>query len=255
MRILWPMLFLITNTPAFAEEEWCLNAPYNDTSTADAVLLAEIYSNIAPVLLEIPLLNTMDKRNTPSICLADNLDGAVAYFDAEASKIMLRRGEPPEFLSGVLLHELRHFEQFSRGYCPSNDVSMQENARAVFAMEADASAVSLLAAWILKEDGHAETWVELANWKTQKDIAQRFAETMRRGAGTPKALSNAFSQWYASEERKKEYYTTSCSEYLDRQDFTKALPKYDLLPVDFFEKLCVLPGGLDYPCYGPRIEP
>jgi hypothetical protein len=43
----------------------------------------------------------------------------------------------------------------SGGFCPANALSPRDNARATYAMEADACAVSLLLAWLRRADGGA----------------------------------------------------------------------------------------------------
>ena len=152
---------------------------------------------------------------------------------------------------GVLLHEIRHLDQLRLGACPSDDLAMEEYARATFALEADASAISLLIAWDLKERGDPGVWSALSAWDSQSDIAARFAGEMATSGDAEIAVSTAFDQWYASDLRREQYYIMTCSAYLDRQDASKALPQYQLLPGDFYAGLCRLPDGRDYPCSEP----
>lgn len=245
------VILMLAAMPVQAEQVRCLEAPYIAATTPEQERLAELYADIAPALARLPELDVAQSPNAPALCFADTLDGAEGYYDAEGSRIVLRSGLSRALLAGILLHELRHLDQFTRGYCPSNDVSMQENAKAVFAMEADASAVSLMAAWMLGESGHPAIWDALANWQSQRDIADRFAAEMHQGGDMLAALKGAFDQWYSSEERTESYYLMSCADYLDRQDESKLLPNYRLLPENFFEDLCSLSGDLDYTCTEP----
>jgi len=233
---------------ASAQGANCLGPPYETPSSPDQELIAQIYAEIMPVLGTVLFSPQPSGDGTPTICLVKIADDAHGVFDATTKNVLLERGLSDGLLAGILLHELRHADQFNRGFCPSNDVSMEENARGVAAMEADASATSLMAAWELRQKGRPAAWNALALWDTQKDIAEAFSREMSRSGDTSLAVSAAFSQWYASEYRTESYYIASCSDYLDRQDTEHLLPSYDLLPGDFLDNLCTLPDGSVYPC-------
>ena len=68
------------------------------------------------------------------------------------------------------------------------------------------------------------------------------------------AVSAAFEQWFASETRQELYYGSVCSDYLDRQDANKALPRYQLIPAEYFTVLCKLPDGESYQCSKPKLK-
>ncbi len=148
----------------------------------------------------------------------------------------------------ILIHELRHLEQFDRGHCPSNDVSMRENARAVMATEADAMAITTLLAWDLRTIGHPGPWHTLIDWEQYGDIPQRFEAELAETGDLEAAVVAAFAQWYASDWRVNSYYFASCSDYLDRLDESHKLPRYDMLPDDYLTRLCRLPNGAPYAC-------
>ncbi|MBT8410374.1 MAG: hypothetical protein KJP02_01080, partial [Octadecabacter sp.] len=58
--------------------------------------------------------------------------------------------------------------------------------------------------------------------------------------------------WYMSDDRLNDYYIASCSDFLDRQDASKLLPRYQLVPDDFLDDLCRLPDGSRYRCLPPE---
>jgi hypothetical protein len=101
---------------------------------------------------------------------------------------------------------------------------------------------------MLKSDGQPDAWDALAEWPTQKDIAARFAAEMARTGDASGAVTAAFSEWYVSKSRVDRYYLSSCSDFLDRQDETKALPSYGMLRKNFLVDLCILPDSTGYTC-------
>ena len=251
MKMMVFAILLSLATQGLAGTDRCLEAPYDAPTNREQAQLAEIYQAIESVLALVTLVDMTSSQIALKLCFADVLDGAEGYFDPDEFQIVLRSGLADDLLSGILLHEIRHADQFLRGYCPTNDVSMKENARAVFAMEADATAISLLAAWKLKDDGHPEVWNALSTWHSQRDIADRFVLGIHEADDVMVALEGAFEQWYESDVRTAQYYLASCTDYLNRQDDSKILPSYRLLPGDFFEDLCTLPGEVRYTCAEP----
>jgi len=231
----------------------CLPPPFDAPESHDQNRLAKVYQTISPVLAIV--LDISNQQPAPALCLAEYLDGAEGYFDPDAYQIVLRSSLSDDFLSGLLLHEFRHVKHYWDGRCPANLLSMQENARSVLAMEADASAVSLMAAWQLRTQGNPDVWAALSTWQSQRDIADRLDREMHQTGDITRALEAAFDQWYRSETRTTQYYIASCSEYLDRQDNGKLLPSYRMLPGDFFNDLCTLPSGGRYSCAEPTPAP
>ena len=88
-----------------------------------------------------------------------------------------------------------------------------------------------------------------------KDMAASFAKTMRETGDAGLATTAAFYQWFGSDERQTRYYVSVCSEYLNRQDASHNLPRYELLEAGFYEKLCKLPDGSAYECSDPTPPP
>lgn len=205
-------------------------------------------AEIEPLLSAFPFLGEGLERHITELCLAEKLHTSRGYFEPETGRIVLDRGLAPGLRQAVLVHELRHAQQFATGDCPSPDLSMAENARAVFAMEADASAISLVVSWSLREVGRPEMWDALAAWPLQRDIAGAFEAEMTATGDPGAAASAAFAQWYEDDTRRDAYYVAICSGYLDEQDRTHRLPTYGALDRSFFADLCVLPDGRSYAC-------
>lgn len=252
MRSLALLFFVLPN---FAEAiEVCVDFPEIGANSNAPAELIQVYEEVAAGLERFPSLLATLEGQLPKLCLSSNMDNAHGYLDINQNRIYLSDQIPKAMQVGVLLHEIRHLEQSASGICPSDDLAMKEYARATFALEADASVVSLLVAWDMKENGNIEPWLALSAWPTQADIASKFASEMLASGDIPSAASAAFDQWYTSEVRREAYYVASCSGYLDRQDASKLLPRYQLLPADFLDDLCRLPDGSRYQCSPPKLE-
>ena len=255
MRVLLTLWLVLATGPTQALAAMhCLEPPYLSDGTAKQNELAEIHSEIVPVLNRYPSLDEALAAILPDFCLSSQKDDAYAFLDVENNRIVISEGLDSAMKIGVLLHELRHLWQFAHDACPSDAMGMKDYARAVFAIEADASAISLLMAWEMKDRGQGAVWGALAAWPTQSDIAARFAETMTASGNMKMAVISAFRQWYVSPTRRATYYASSCGQYLDRQDANHALPRYEPIPDGFFDRLCKLPDGTDYDCTVPDFR-
>lgn len=240
--------------PATAEEP-CIEPPFEDATSPAQNELLELRGKLLAALEEFPsLLKTLDDR-APDLCFLNTTHDAYGYLDVSENRIYVARSLASAMQLGILLHEVRHLDQLQLGACASDDLAMAEYARAVFALEADASAVSLLIAWSMKDRGDPSVWQSLSSSEPQSDIATRFATEMDDSGDVGMALSAAFDQWYEREDRRSRYYLSTCSAYLDRQDQSKAIPRYQLLPDSFFRDLCRMPDGREYACSEPDDAP
>ncbi|HKL54532.1 MAG: DUF6782 family putative metallopeptidase [Roseovarius sp.] len=224
----------------------CADYPY-----ASAPRIAALMAPLRPVLARLPSMRAALDFRQPEICLRLNLLDAHGYLDAQGTRLVLSAQINPALQRLILLHELRHLDQVVHGVCPPPDLSMQSNARAVMAMEADASAISLLAAWTLREWGDPSVWNAASDWPSQSDIADAFARNMEETRDPAAATAAAFARWFASDWRRESYYLAACDDYLTVQDRTKRLPRYRALSADFLETLCRMPGGQAYACALP----
>jgi hypothetical protein len=233
----------------------CLRAPWTATVTEDQRTIRALLDSLAPAFARHPSLAEGKDRLRPTFCLDDPNVETQGYLVIERVVIVLTRDLPEALQRGILLHELRHLDQVARGMCPAPTLSMRENARAVFAIEADASAVSLHVAWDLMQLGDSAPWEALAGWDSQADIAARYVEVMGETGNGATATAAAFRQWYDGADRVERYYVASCSDYLDRQEEARALPVTGTLDPAYFANLCRLPDGTPYPCAPPEELP
>ncbi|KEO50853.1 DUF6782 family putative metallopeptidase [Thioclava pacifica] len=213
--------------------------------------IATLVAQLRPALDRWPSLHVALYRDARALCLADTLHDVRGYFEPEGCRIVIAADMPPALQNAVMIHELRHLEQKFCGACPVPSLSMKANARAIFAMEADAVTYSLAVAWDLREADLPETWDALAHWPMQADIAAAFEAEMGRSNDLSSAAAAAFEQWYAMPERRDLYYTAACNDYLEARDREHRLPTYGSLAPDFFERLCRLPDGAAYDCAEP----
>ena len=231
-----------------AAAETCLPYPFDAAPPA----MREVLDMAAPALRRFPYYPASMASARPEFCLDDEPFGARGYLDVDGNRIVISAGLTRAEQMVIFLHELRHLQQVGEGFCPAASLSMAENARAVFALEADAMAVTTLVAWTLLQEDLPEAWQALTDWGLYQDIPDAFQQAIDRGADETGASAAAFYQWYGSDWRRESYYIAACSDYLDRQDEAHALPQYQLLPPEFLSSLCRLPDGTDYPCTEPE---
>lgn len=242
-----PVLLVVCATAASGQE---ICRSYADAREVPG--LGAILDAAGPALSAFPDFRAALEGQAPVLCLDSGPSEARGFLDVEANRLVIStRLNLPEQLV-IFLHELRHLQQVGEGFCPAPTLSMAENARAVFALEADAMAVTSLIAWTLREAGDGAPWQALTDWGRYADIPAAFQQAIARGADQTGASAAAFYQWYGSDWRRESYYIAACSDYLDRQDQSHALPQYQLLPESYLSQLCRLPDGTGYPCAEPR---
>jgi len=235
--------------------ETCLESPYQAEPGAPGAAITALLDMLMPAFRQYPQLRDALIARAPRLCLDDAVMEARGFFDMDGNIVVLGADLGIGEQAAILLHELRHVDQVTRGICPGVALSMQEHARAVQAMEADANVVAVVLSWALREAGEPAAWQAVTGWPQYSDIADVFQSELERGASLAQASSAAFTQWYASDWRRESYYIASCSDYLDRLDRTHAQPRYEMLPREFLDGLCTLPDGTGYPCAAPEGAP
>jgi len=217
--------------------------------------LAALLDRMRPVFDGFPSLAEAWKTTAPPLCIEDRGIAARGYLETTSPRIVLRDGLPPGAQALILVHELRHLEQWTRGTCLHDGLTMAAHVRAAFVLEADAAAVTALVAWAEAEAGRDDLWHAMRAMPMFADIGAAFAAQMRDGAGVAAATAAAFDRWYAQPERTGAYYRAVCSDYLDRLDATKRLPGSGALPGDYLTDVCRLPSGGGYACAEPTTLP
>ncbi len=197
-----------------------------------------------------PLLLVLESTGA-AVCLEDRPTTVRGAYNVGRNLIELRADLDFGERLLILIHELRHLDQFGRGFCPSTDFDLEEAVRFTYMVEADAQAIATLYAWRLREAGDARAWDAIARLREYADIGAVFADAMRHGAAPETAVAAAFDAWFTSPWRVESYRLSSCAAYLDRLDDSKRLRSYAPLPEGYFARLCTLPDGTFYPCTPP----
>lgn len=246
-RVTFAKTLLLTVLPALAQADTCLDHPYEAPGHPLAVDIALLRTALVP----FESLNRSLDSARPRICLTEGPADALGTFGAEENLITVGADLPPAKRVAVLIHEVRHLDQNARGYCPSVELDMRANARAVFALEADAMAITHLVAWALSEEGDGSVFDALATSSETPDIAAAFRAEIEISGDPSRATAAAFDAWYASDVRRERYYVSTCTAYLDRIDEEHRFSGTAGLAADFLADICLLPGGAPYPCEEP----
>lgn len=233
----------------------CL-APEETPATPEEKRLAALLARIADLSDGTDPLVALLAETGTLVCLDDRPMEARGFYEPAAGIIVLAARLPDDLLFPIAVHELRHLDQYWRGFCPSTAFAREESVRLLFAMEADAQAIATLYAWHARERGDPGPWSELEALPNYLDITQSFAAEMAASGDPSIATAMAFDAWYAAEWRTESYYRAACAGYYDAIDREKALPSYAPLPEDYFDRFCLLPDGGAYDCrVRPRPEP
>lgn len=230
----------------------CLVPPYDQTATPaqrSARALLDAIERLDPA--PDPLLEVLH-RNGTALCIEDRPTTVRGAYNVDRNLIELSADLDFGERLLILIHELRHLDQYGRGFCPSTDFDLKEVTRFTYMVEADAQAVATYYAWKLKGAGQPEAWDAIARLKEYADIGAVFADSVLQGASPEDAVTAAFEAWFTSPWRVETYRLSSCAAYLDRLDETKRLRSYAPLPDDYFTGLCTLPGGAAYACTPPE---
>lgn len=242
---------LLALLPGAALAETCLEHPYE---SAGAPALAADLAAVRAALEPFESLRQSLDSAKPRICLTEEPSDALGSFEAEENVITVSAGQPGDKRVAVLLHEIRHLDQYARGFCPSMSLDMRANARAVFALEADAMAIAHLVAWAAGENGAPGPFAALRSSDETADIAAAFETAMAETGDPSAATAAAFDAWYTSDARRERYYVSTCMAYLDRIEDDHLFGGTAGLSADFLAQVCDLPDGTPYPCEEP-VEP
>ncbi len=237
-------MFCLAATPTLADT--CAPYPWSD-----APRLASASETLSYLEIFAPTLRQLTDDLRPTLCLADTPGEAHGSFDPDTRVITLAAGLDPGQTTAILLHELRHLEQNWQGACLSPDLSMRANARAVFALEADAMAITALLTWNLRGIDGGKGFDALSQMPGSADIADAFALAVGETGDLSAATAQAFAAWYGSDERTERYYVASCESYLSHREDTKRLPGTLSFNAALLANICRLPDGAPYACAEP----
>lgn len=235
-------LFCLAALPAQAQT--CLPYPWSEAATAAETL----------DLLDLtaPSLKSAADSLQPTLCLTDTQTDAHGTYDPDTQKITLKAALTPGQTAAILIHELRHLDQNRTGSCLPPDLTMRAHARATFALEADAMAITALVTWSLRDLDDGRAFAAFADLPTSADIAEEFATTVSATGDLAAATSAAFTAWYDAPERVERYYVDICETYLSRQETLKSLSGTRPFDPGLLTEICLLPDGNSYPCAEPE---
>jgi hypothetical protein len=206
----------------------------------------------AELLKQSGYFDILMRMSGVEICVDPQMTLFRGYYEPDEHVIVIGANASVEEKTLILAHELRHVDQAARGYAPSIAFDMRENVRQIFALEADAQAVTVLFAWAMREAGNSSLWQALKTLEHAGDMAAPFEAAMLAGAGQAAATRAAFSAWYQSPWRVENYFTAAAGAYLDQLEETRSVQSYRELPKGHFDRLCLMPNGGDYACRPPE---
>ena len=237
----------LPGAPSLAAET-CIDAPY----TADAGEVSAMADLVLSVVQDFPSLAKSLAEQSPRLCIDDSLYGVQAFFEPKTNRIVVFAGLDPDMQLAILLHELRHLQQFASDACPTLDMRFSDYVRLRMALEADAAAIGVYAAWKLQQAGRPGPLQHLQDWPTHDDLVTRFtAEIEATGGDDVAATAATYAQWFESEDRRAIYAFAICSNYLDALDIEKLPPGKGTVSDSIAARLCVLPDGRPYDCALP----
>ena len=170
----------------------CLSAPYDTSGDGAETRITELISTLRQSIASFPSLQKALRIRAPDICTYSTTFDARGFYDPVANLIALNANMTRGAQLAILIHELRHLDQESVGACPSPNLSMQETARAVFALEADANATVVLIAHALRKAGNPGPWEAIQGFPHYKDIADVFLESIEEINDPGLAMAEAF---------------------------------------------------------------
>ena len=182
------------------------------------------------------------------ICVYPLMTFFRGHYEPDEHVIVIGANASLEEKALILAHELRHVDQAARGFAPSIAFDLRENVRQIFALEADAQAITVLFAWSMREAGNPSLWQALKTLEHAGDMAAPFEAAMQAGEGQAAATRAAFLAWYQSPWRVENYSTAAVGAYLDQLDESRSIQSYRELPRGHFDGLCLMPNGGDYAC-------
>ena len=241
------VLAVVIDVGAVSAEELCLAAPYQSGNAEIAALMALLTEALAGY----PSLDTAFRQEAPSLCISDALFQEQGYFEPKTNRIVLRKGLDPDLQLAILIHEIRHLEQYSRDICPTTQMTLPDYVRLRLALEADAAAIGVHIAWDLRETGRPGPWEQLRTWPSHQDLTARYSSEIAAGGDEIAATAATYAQWFEDPDRRAIYAYAICSNYLDALERDNFDAGHATLPDDLTDQVCVMPDGQPYPCVLP----
>ncbi|MFN7113876.1 MAG: DUF6782 family putative metallopeptidase [Alphaproteobacteria bacterium] len=181
-----------------------------------------------------------------AICMNDSQNARDAVFiDATNSMTIRSAGDAHRQMIHVL-EESRHAVQKTQGMVGAINTTFQESLRAAFALEADAAATTILAAYRLQGRGDQSLWQTISYDLTYIDMKTAFLEEIVRSGDEMRATRAVFDAWYENPARLQQVYSDVKTRFANERAWPVERPYLEKLPSNFFERLGELGDGSNY---------
>lgn len=190
-------------------------------------------------------VRTLEQLGT-AMCLNDHRQSRTAAYGDVTNVLTVKSSLEPSWRLLYALNEARHAVQQTQGMLGSVNTTLEESARISFALEADATATTVLAAWRLREKGDVELWQHLAYDMHYNDLAVVFSQSMVQNKDEMAATRAVFDAWYGKAARIEEEFRNVLARERNQQLWTVERPYFEKLPSNFFDRLGELGDGRNY---------
>jgi hypothetical protein len=181
-----------------------------------------------------------------AICLNDNPKSWPAAYGDTTNILTVKARLDPSWQLYYALSEARHAVQQRQGLQGSVNTTIEESTRIVFALEADATATTILAAWRLRESGDPTLWQHFERDTKYKDLANLFSRSMFRDKDEMTATRLVFDAWYGKAQRMEAAFVDVETRERNQILWPVNRPYFEKLPSNFFDRLGELGDGSNY---------
>jgi len=189
-------------------------------------------------------VRTLEQLGT-AMCLNDHKQARSAAYGDATNVLTVKSGLEPRGKLFHALNEARHAVQQTQGMLGSVNTTLEENVRITFALEADAMATTVLAAWRLRERGDRELWQFLQGGH-DSDLTTVFAAHMVGERDEMAATRAVFNAWYSKETRIHAAFQDALTRERNQEVWPVERPYFEKLPSNFFDRLGELGDGRNY---------
>ncbi|MDP2206242.1 MAG: hypothetical protein Q8K65_08045 [Alphaproteobacteria bacterium] len=181
-----------------------------------------------------------------AICINDSRNAWDAVFIDATNSLTVRSdlAAPRQMLH--VLEESRHAVQKTQGMVGTINTTFQETLRAAFALEADATATAMLAAYRLQAKGETSVWQTIAYDLSYIDMKAAFLGEMLKSGDEMKATRAVFDAWYDSPMRLQQTYSQTRARFENEKRWPVERPYLEKLPSNFFDRLGEMGDGSNY---------
>jgi len=190
-------------------------------------------------------VRTLEQLGT-AMCLNDSRLARPAAYGETTNMLTVKSSLDPSWKLLYALNEARHAVQQTQGMLGSVNTTLEESARIAFALEADATATTVLAAWRLRQKGDGELWQHLVRDMNYNDLAAVFSQNMAQNKDEMTATRAVFDAWYGKASRIEAEFQNVLARERSQERWPVSRPYFEKLPPNFFDRLGELGDGRNY---------